>query len=80
MSQSFQHNNIERSTSRIWKKRELNKIVKACAEAEYDVVDTGTQIVVGLKDTDQIFLKALKGNGSWLVRYDQGLFDESLVN
>ena len=33
-------------------------------------------IVVGLLDTDQVFLRALKGNGIWLVRYDQKLFDE----
>lgn len=75
----FKHNKIERSTSRMWKKRELNQIVKQCEAAGYDVVKTDEAIVVGLKDTDQIFLKALKGPGTWLVRYDQALFDESLL-
>ena len=70
------HNNIERSCSRMWKKRELNQVIKAVEAAGYDVITKPESIVVGLHDTDQVFLRALKGNGIWLVRYDQKLFDE----
>ena len=84
---SFQHDNIERSCSRIWKLDFLKQVMTQCKEAEFDVEFINTEdeghIVIGLVDTDQIFLKALrrsnnhKSNGDWLVRYDQKLFDEN---
>lgn len=83
----FKHNKIERSVSRVWKLEYLKQVMQACKAAEYDVIFTNTtdegHIVIGLKDTDQIFLKALRQSpnkgpkSNWLVRYDQKLFDEN---
>lgn len=74
----FQHNRIERSVSRIWTTRnQLNPVIKACREAGYDVVKTSDSVIIGIKETDQIFLKGLMTQGSWLVRFDQKLFDEN---
>lgn len=83
----FNHNKIERSASRVWKLEYLKQVMAACEAAEYDVLFTNNQdegtVVIGLKDTDQIFLKALrktqnKGPKSdWIVRFDQKLFDEN---
>lgn len=75
----LRNNKIERSASRIWKKRYLNEVVKMCKEQGYDVVTEPERIVIGCEDTGQVFLRALKGNGAWLTRYDQALFDESLL-
>jgi len=75
--QAFQHNNIERSTSRVWNKKLINDIAKQCEAAGYDVVKTPEQVTIGLRDTDQIFLRALKGHGGWLTRYDRKLLDET---
>jgi len=76
----YQHQHIERSESRMWKLSYLKEVMAGCKEAEFDVeydVSDGT-IVIGLEDTDQIFLKALKTSGSlWMVRYDRKLFDET---
>jgi hypothetical protein len=71
------HNRIENSVSRLWKKAYLNTVVKQCKEAGYDCVVSNETICIGLAETDQVFLKALKGNGVWLTRYDQKLFDEN---
>lgn len=76
MKTSFAHNNIERSVSRIWKKTFLNNVCKECTAAGFEVIKTSHSIVIGLAETDQIFLKSLKGNGGWLTRYDAKLFDE----
>lgn len=71
------HNNIKRSTSRVWKKSFLNNVVKECKVAGYDVILDNESIRIGFKDTDQVFLTALKGPNGWLTRYDQKLFDEN---
>jgi hypothetical protein len=71
------HNRIERPVSRLWKKAYLTKVVKQCKEAGYDCIVDNESIRIGLVETDQVFLKALKGNGVWLTRYDQKLFDEN---
>lgn len=70
-------NKIERSTSRIWKKSFLNQVIQECKQAGYDVVTTSETIVIGLEDSGQVFLRAIKGSQGWLTRYDQKLFDES---
>ncbi len=70
------HNRILNSVSRVWKKRVLNEILKNCRNAGYDSIVTPTTITIGLKDTDQVFLKALKGQGGWLVRYNKELFQD----
>jgi hypothetical protein len=72
----FAHNNIERSTTRVWKKTFLNTVMRQCKTAGYEVRTTSTLIVIGLVETDQIFLRALKGPNGWLTRYDRKLFDE----
>jgi len=71
------HSNIERSTSRVWKKMFLNNVAKQCKEAGYDVIKTTDSLVIGIKETDQLFLTALRGNNGWLTRYDRRLFDEN---
>jgi hypothetical protein len=71
------HNNIQRSASRIWKKSYLNKVVKECKAAGYDCIIDNDSIRIGLKETNQVFLTAIRGNGGWLTRYDQKLFDEN---
>ena len=73
------HNRIERSVSRIWKKSYLNKVVKACKAEGFDVITTSDSIVIGLIDSDQIFLRAIRGTSAWLTRYDRKLFDENAV-
>jgi hypothetical protein len=74
---SFKHNKIERSTSRVWKKKFLNEVIKECKAAGFDIHETPEEIVIGIKETDQIFLRALRGHNGWLTRYDQKLFDEN---
>lgn len=71
------HNNIKRSTSHIWKKSYLNTVVRECKAVGYDVIQDSDSIRIGLKDTDRVFLTAIRGNGGWLTRYDQKLFDEN---
>lgn len=71
------HNIIARSASRLWKKAYLNTVIKECKKAGYDVITTDTSITIGIIADDMIVLKALKGNGTWLTRYDQKLFDEN---
>ena len=71
------HNNIERSTSRVWTKTFINQVAKQCKEAGYDIIKTPTCVTIGLLDTDQVFLRALKGNNGWLTRYDRKLLDEN---
>ena len=75
----MKHNNIERSVSRIWKKSYLNTVIKACKAEGFDVITTSDSIVIGLIDSDQIFLRALRGTAGWLTRYDRKLFDENAV-
>jgi hypothetical protein len=74
------HNTIARPASRLWKKSDLNKVVKQCREAGYDVITTDSSITVGLIADDIIVLKALKGHGNWLTRFDQKLFDQKLFD
>jgi hypothetical protein len=74
---ALQHNNIERSKSRIWKKSYLNRVVKECKAAGFDVISNTDTITIGIIETDQVFLKALRGTAGWLTRYDQKLFDAS---
>jgi hypothetical protein len=75
----FKHNIIERSVSRLWKKPYLSTVVKECKLKGFDVISTPDSIVIGTRETDQVFLRALKGNGCWLTRYDRKLFDEDAV-
>jgi hypothetical protein len=72
----FNHNNVANSVSRLWKKRILNTIVKNAKNAGYDVVATNDTIIVGELATDTIHLKALRGTGAWLVRYNTQLFQD----
>jgi hypothetical protein len=78
-NKSFVHNNIARSESKIWKKSFINTVAKECAAAGYDVIKTPETVIIGLVETDQIFLRAIKGHGAWLTRYDRKLFDENAV-
>ena len=77
MIKSFNHNKIERSQTRIWEKKILNEICKACADAGYSVIKTPDSITIGLRETDQVFLKSMKGTSGWLTRFDRKLFDEN---
>jgi hypothetical protein len=72
---------IQRSASRVWEKNFLDQVVAQCRSAGYDTEVEAETIKIGLEDTDQTFLIAIKSIGSgWLTRYDQALFDESLLN
>lgn len=71
------HNTIARSASRLWKKTYLNTVIKECKKAGYDVIATADTITIGIIADDMIVLKALKGNGAWLTRFDQKMFDEN---
>lgn len=71
------HNNIQNSVSRLWKKAVLNQILKNCKNAGYDAIVTSDTITIGLIETDQVFLKALKGHNGWLVRYNKELFQDT---
>ena len=86
MTTPFQHNNIERSTTKVWTNEFIADLVEQMTIAEYDIrfVDTEDEgfFVVGIKETDQVFLKALRHDikgSDWVVRYDQKLFDENFT-
>lgn len=71
---------IQRSATRVWEKSFLDQVVTQCKKAGYKTEVTAETIEIGLENPDQLYLVAIDNGIGWLTRYDQALFDASLLN